>query len=85
MITVRRFPAVPPGEYNVLVELEGFDPVEVTSLDVTVGSALSFDATLKLEVQTETITVQGSTAPIDTGSRSRTCRCWAGTSAISLV
>ncbi|MFQ5525672.1 MAG: carboxypeptidase regulatory-like domain-containing protein [Thermoanaerobaculia bacterium] len=65
---VFRFPAVPPGDYDVLVELEGFDAVEVTSLDVTVGSSLTFDVTLSLEIQTETITVQGSTAPIDTGS-----------------
>ncbi len=63
-----QFLQVPTGDYAVLVELEGFDAVEVTSVDVTVGSSLSFDVTLKLEVQTETITVQGSTAPIDTGS-----------------
>lgn len=63
-----QFLQVPVGDYAVLVELEGFDAVEVTSLDVTVGASLSFDVTLKLEVQTETITVQGSTAPIDTGS-----------------
>ncbi len=63
-----QFPQIPVGDYKLLVELEGFDGIEVASLKISVGASLTFDFTLKLEIQTETITVEGSAAPIDTGS-----------------
>ncbi len=53
-----RFPAVPPGDYVLVVSLDGFQTVEVKQFRVTIEEDLSIEVALPLaEVVEETITV----------------------------
>ena len=56
---------VPTGDYVMQVGLEGFTN-EVSDITVNVGSSLTFDFTLRVEAQNETIVVTADVAPIDT-------------------
>ncbi len=65
---VYRFDRLPPGNYNVKFELQGFKVVERT--EVAINAAFVATINVKLEVGTlaETITVTGESPTIDTRS-----------------
>ena len=66
-----QFSQVPTGDYEILVTLSGFSTTQITGITINVGAALSYDISLGIASQTETITVEASGAPIDTGTGRR--------------
>lgn len=60
-----RFPALPPGEYQVKATLTGFAPAQASGIVVTLGKNLKVDLTMKVSTQTEQITVLGESPVID--------------------
>jgi hypothetical protein len=62
------FAQIPTGTYELVVELSGFSPTQVTGLVINVGASLTYDVTVPLAAQTETVVVEASGAPIDTSS-----------------
>ena len=44
-----RFPAIPPGKYNLRAELQGFAPTEVTDLTLTIGLEIKKDITMEVQ------------------------------------
>ena len=60
-----RFPALPPGNYEVSASLQSFVPAKVTDALVTLGKQLTIDLTLKLAGVSESVTVTGESPLID--------------------
>jgi len=60
-----RFPALPPGTYEVSASLQSFVPVKVSDAVVTLGKQLTIDLTLKLAGVSESVTVTGESPLID--------------------
>ncbi len=60
-----RFPALPPGIYNVVATLEGFAPFGVDNVDLALGAVLSIEFKLEPGAITEAITVTGESPLID--------------------
>ena len=60
-----RFPALPPGTYQVIANLQGFGPALVNDAVVTLGKQLSIDLTMKLAGLTETVSVTAVSPIID--------------------
>ena len=60
-----RFPALPPGTYEVSANLQSFTPAKVTDAVVTLGKQLTIDLTLKLAGVSESVTVTGESPLID--------------------
>ena len=59
-----QLPSLPPGTYNVVVELKGFTTFTVQNVAVEVGKATALGpVNLKIGGATETVTVEG-TAPL---------------------
>lgn len=67
-----RFPAVPPGDYNLVYELPGFATVRREAVRVGLG----FTATINIEMGVaslqETVTVSGESPVVDTSATSVT-------------
>jgi hypothetical protein len=64
------FPAVPPGNYSLKVELEGFSTAEQTNINVQVGSANRFPFTLAIGQLTDVVSVVADTPVIQTQNAS---------------
>jgi hypothetical protein len=64
------FPAVPPGTYNLKVELEGFSSAEQTNINVQVGSANRFPFTLAIGQLSDVVSVVADTPVIQTQNAS---------------
>ena len=62
------FAQVPSGTYSMSAELSGFAPTQVTGVVANAGSALTYDITMGLAGQKESVTVEASGAGIDTSS-----------------
>src|SRR5688500_10711208 len=62
---VYRFPALPPGRYEVVATLQGFRPTTVSNLDLRLGQIPKTDLTLSLEGVTETVQVSAERPIID--------------------
>ena len=63
------FAQLPTGTYGMRAELSGFAPTQVTGLVVNIGAALTYDLTMSLAGQKESVTVEAAVAPpIDTSS-----------------
>src|SRR3954451_5998934 len=60
-----RFPAVNSGTYTLKFELAGFAPMLREGIVVPVRQTITVDATLKLASLQETVTVSGSSPPVD--------------------
>src|SRR5215218_9921804 len=58
-----RFPGLAPGEYHMESRLEGFSPVDYPGLVISLGRNTEIQVTLSPAV-TETLTVEGSEAPL---------------------
>lgn len=61
-----RFPALPPGVYEITMELEGFRTIVIPDLRVSVGLGLTIDRQLAVATLEESLTVIGETPIVDT-------------------
>ena len=63
-----RFPRVPPGTYVVVAKLDGFNPAEVTNVNVRLGETVTANITLAVGAVSETISVVGEAGQVDVKS-----------------
>ncbi len=63
-----RFPAVPPGAYELTFELTGFSTVKRGDVNVSLGFTANVNAELKVAMLQETVTVTGASPVIDTSA-----------------
>ncbi len=63
-----RAPVLPPGEYEVKVELGGFATAIRNQIALTLGQELTINFTMRLATIAETVTVTGASPIIDTTS-----------------
>jgi hypothetical protein len=61
-----RFPVIPPGDYNMVFTLEGFNTVQHSGLPVYVGNATQVDTTMDLSEFGDTIEVTADRVVVDT-------------------
>jgi hypothetical protein len=64
-IGLGRIPALPPGTYDVKVELSGFGAVEQRAIAVRVGQTVRLNVTLSPAQVSESVTVVGQAALVD--------------------
>ncbi len=62
---VYRFPALPPGTYEVTATLQGFKPAKVGNAIIVLGKLLSIDLSLEVGGVTESVQVTGESPLID--------------------
>jgi hypothetical protein len=55
-----KFNLLPPGNYSMRIEANGFTPIEISSVTVTVTETAVLDRNLQVGAQTQTVTVEGS-------------------------
>ncbi|MCD6451610.1 MAG: carboxypeptidase regulatory-like domain-containing protein, partial [Acidobacteria bacterium] len=60
-----RFPAIPPGVYQVKFELEGFATLVRKGIVVSLGKTTTLNVTMKVAAVAETITVTGESPVVD--------------------
>src|SRR5687768_3022829 len=65
---VYRFPALPPGVYELTANLQGFTASVVKNAMVELGKQLTVDHSMRLAGVTETVTVTGEPPIVDTKS-----------------
>jgi len=63
-----RFPAVPPGNYELTYELAGFNALKRAGISITLGFTASVNVELSLATLQETVTVSGASPVIDTST-----------------
>jgi hypothetical protein len=63
-----RFALLPPGQYKVKVSMAGFQTAEFPSIAINVTETAVLNCTLKIGVQTETVTVEANTELLQTAS-----------------
>lgn len=63
-----RFPAVPPGEYTITYELQGFTTVTRQGIRVSVGFTATVDIEIGVASVQETVTVTGQAPVVDQSS-----------------
>jgi hypothetical protein len=63
-----RFPAVPPGSYEVSYELGGFNTLRRSGISITLGFTATVNVELALATLQETVTVSGASPVIDTST-----------------
>ena len=63
-----RFPAVPPGEYELNYELAGFNTLKRSGISITLGFTANVNVELALATLQETVTVSGASPVIDTST-----------------
>ena len=61
-----RFPAVPPGTYELSYELAGFNPLKRANVEIRLGFTATVNVELALATLQETVTVSGASPIIDT-------------------
>ncbi|MBI2187795.1 MAG: TonB-dependent receptor [Acidobacteria bacterium] len=69
-----RFPAVPPGEYTITYELQGFATVKREGIRVSLGFTATVDVEVGLATLAETVTVSGEAPVVDIQSTELTTR-----------
>jgi hypothetical protein len=60
-----RFPALPPGRYDVTATLQGFQPAKSADVRLELGQILKIDLTMAVGAVTETVQVSGESPLID--------------------
>lgn len=65
---VYRFPSLPPGEYTVKLEMQGFQTYIRENIIVQVGQTTPVDMSLKVATLAEAVTVTGESPVVDTTS-----------------
>ncbi len=63
-----RFPAVPPGNYELSFELAGFNTLKRAGISITLGFTANVNVELALATLQETVTVSGASPVIDTST-----------------
>jgi hypothetical protein len=63
-----RFPAVPPGDYELTFELAGFNTLKRSGISIALGFTANVNVELALATLQETVTVSGASPIIDTSS-----------------
>ena len=63
-----RFPAVPPGSYDVTFELAGFSTVKRSGIQISLGFTANVNADMAVATLQETVTVSGQSPVIDTSA-----------------
>src|SRR5262249_28956204 len=63
-----RFPALPPGTYNLSFELPGFNTLKREGIIITMGFTASVNVELSVAAVQETVTVTGDSPVIDTSN-----------------
>src|ERR671913_1899176 len=63
-----RFPALPPGNYEVTYELAGFNTLKRSGIAISLGFVANVNVELALATLQETVTVSGASPVIDTTS-----------------
>ncbi len=63
-----RFPAVPPGNFELSYELAGFNTLKRAGISITLGFTANVNVELALATLQETVTVSGASPVIDTSS-----------------
>ena len=63
---VYRFPSLPPGTYEIRMELTGFNTISIPEVRINVGLGLTIDLQMQLPAVEEQIVVRGETPIIDT-------------------
>ena len=59
-----RIPALPPGNYDIVVEAQGFTKTLSKGVELTVGQTLLFDAHMKIGTYNETVEVGADSLPL---------------------
>jgi hypothetical protein len=67
-----RFPSLPPGTYQVKVELGGFQTLVRERIDVLVGQTTPLDFAMKVAAVSETVTVAGTSPTVTRRARTST-------------
>jgi hypothetical protein len=63
-----RFPAVPPGTYELSYDLAGFNSLKRSGISITLGFTANVNVELALATLQETVTVSGASPVIDTST-----------------
>src|SRR6187549_2655623 len=63
-----RFPALPPGQYELTFELAGFNSLKRPGITISLGFTANVNVELALATLQETVTVSGASPVIDTTS-----------------
>ena len=63
-----RFPALPPGTYELSFELSGFNGLKRSGVSISLGFTATVNVELALATLQETVTVSGASPVIDTSS-----------------
>ena len=63
-----RFQALPPGDYQLTFELDGFQTVVFEDVRVVTGATFSVDADMQIATVAETVTVTGESPVVDVKS-----------------
>jgi hypothetical protein len=63
-----RFPAVPPGTFELTYELAGFNSLKRSGISITLGFTANVNVELALATLQETVTVSGASPVIDTSA-----------------
>jgi hypothetical protein len=63
-----RFPALPPGQYDLTFELAGFNSLKRSGISISLGFTANVNVELALATLQETVTVSGASPVIDTTS-----------------
>jgi hypothetical protein len=63
-----RFPAVPPGTFELTYELAGFNTLKRAEISITLGFTANVNVELALATLQETVTVSGQSPVIDTSA-----------------
>lgn len=71
---VFRFPSLPPGEYEVVFELQGFKTVVRRGIIVSSATTTSLDITMAMATIEEQIVVEGVSPTIDTVKTTKTVK-----------
>lgn len=80
---IYRFPALPPGVYDVTATLAGFAPAKVTEVNLALGQILKVDLTLTVATVAETVQVTAESPLIDIKQNANTTSVSAAT--ISMI
>src|SRR4051812_12329568 len=65
---VYSFPGLPPGSYQLKVELQGFKTAEIPAFKVDIQQTVRMDVSLQVGALNETVTVAGRTVLLNTQS-----------------
>ncbi|MEW5984080.1 MAG: carboxypeptidase-like regulatory domain-containing protein [Acidobacteriota bacterium] len=68
---VYRFPALQPGTYQVVAQLQGFNPGQIDGVLVALGEIKTVNVTLSVGAVTETVQVRGEAPLVDVRQSAR--------------